>query len=150
MLVSAGKRRKIIIGNNIAIMIVDIQGDKSASASRLPAKVTVHREEVYQAIQKSRLNRSLRIRGRTRRPTQQVIAAAANTRLFCWPSDAADVSPRLRYDVIFPAIACGQPLHHLLSRDELSHSRYVTRPASSSRRSSSSGGSTPALLAVSR
>ncbi len=43
---------KIIIGDNIAIMIVDIQGDKVRLGIEAPREVSVHREEVYQAIQK--------------------------------------------------------------------------------------------------
>ncbi len=52
LVLSRKKDEKIIIGDNIAIMIVDIQGDKVRLGIEAPREVSVHREEVYQAIQK--------------------------------------------------------------------------------------------------
>jgi carbon storage regulator len=52
LVLSRKKDEKIIIGDNIAIMIVDIQGDKVRLGIEAPRDVTVHREEVYEAIQK--------------------------------------------------------------------------------------------------
>lgn len=52
LVLSRKKDEKIIIGNNITIMVVDIQGDKVRLGIDAPREVTVHREEVYQAIQK--------------------------------------------------------------------------------------------------
>ena len=52
LVLSRKKDEKIIIGDNIAIMVVDIQGDKVRLGIDAPREVTVHREEVYQAIQK--------------------------------------------------------------------------------------------------
>ncbi len=52
LVLSRKKDQKIIIGDNISIMIVDIQGDKVRLGIDAPREVTVHREEVYQAIQK--------------------------------------------------------------------------------------------------
>lgn len=52
LVLSRKKDEKIIIGNNITIMVVDIQGDKVRLGIDAPRDVTVHREEVYQAIQK--------------------------------------------------------------------------------------------------
>lgn len=52
LVLSRKKDEKIIIGDNIAIMIVDIQGDKVRLGIEAPRDVSVHREEVYQAIQK--------------------------------------------------------------------------------------------------
>ncbi len=51
LVLSRKKDEKIIIGDNIAIMIVDIQGDKVRLGIEAPREVSVHREEVYQAIQ---------------------------------------------------------------------------------------------------
>ena len=50
LVLSRKKDEKIIIGDNISIMIVDIQGDKVRLGIDAPREVTVHREEVYQAI----------------------------------------------------------------------------------------------------
>ena len=52
LVLSRKKDEKIIIGDNIAIMVVDIQGDKVRLGIEAPREVTVHRQEVYQAIQK--------------------------------------------------------------------------------------------------
>lgn len=52
LVLSRKKDEKIIIGDNITIMIVDIQGDKVRLGIDAPREVSVHREEVYQAIQK--------------------------------------------------------------------------------------------------
>lgn len=51
LVLSRKKDEKIIIGDNIAIMIVDIQGDKVRLGIEAPREVSVHREEIYQAIQ---------------------------------------------------------------------------------------------------
>ena len=52
LVLSRKKDEKIIIGDNVSIMVVDIQGDKVRLGIEAPREVTVHREEVYQAIQK--------------------------------------------------------------------------------------------------
>ncbi len=52
LVLSRKKDEKIIIGDNIEIMVVEIQGDKVRLGIDAPREVTVHREEVYQAIQK--------------------------------------------------------------------------------------------------
>lgn len=52
LVLSRKKDEKIIIGDNISIMVVDIQGDKVRLGIEAPREVSVHREEVYQAILK--------------------------------------------------------------------------------------------------
>jgi carbon storage regulator len=55
LVLSRKKDEKIIIGDNIAIMVVEIQGDKVRLGIDAPREITVHREEVYQAIQKKQI-----------------------------------------------------------------------------------------------
>ena len=59
LVLSRKKDEKIIIGDNITIMVVDIQGDKVRLGIEAPREVTVHREEVYQAIQKKQAEQVL-------------------------------------------------------------------------------------------
>jgi carbon storage regulator len=43
---------KIVIGGNITIMVVEIRGDKVKLGIDAPKDVSVHRQEVQDAIQK--------------------------------------------------------------------------------------------------
>jgi carbon storage regulator len=55
MLVLSRKQdEKIIIGDSITLMVVSIQGDKVRLGIEAPKHVSIHREEVYQAIQRER------------------------------------------------------------------------------------------------
>lgn len=55
MLVLSRKQdEKIIIGDAITLMVVSIQGDKVRLGIEAPKHVSIHREEVYRAIQKER------------------------------------------------------------------------------------------------
>lgn len=55
MLVLSRKQdEKIIIGDSITLMVVSIQGDKVRLGIEAPKDVSIHREEVYNAILKER------------------------------------------------------------------------------------------------
>ncbi len=55
MLVLSRKQdEKIIIGDSISLMVISIQGDKVRLGIEAPKHVSIHREEVYQAIQRER------------------------------------------------------------------------------------------------
>lgn len=55
MLVLSRKQdEKIIIGDSITLMVVAIQGDKVRLGIEAPKDVSIHREEVYQAILRER------------------------------------------------------------------------------------------------
>jgi len=59
MLVLSRKQdEKIIIGDSITLMVISIQGDKVRLGIEAPRDVSIHREEVYQAIQKERTSES--------------------------------------------------------------------------------------------
>ena len=50
LVLSRKKGEKIIIGNDITITIVEIRGDKTRIGIEAPQQISVHRQEVYDAI----------------------------------------------------------------------------------------------------
>lgn len=52
LVLSRKKDEKIVIGDNITLMVIDIRGDKVRLGIEAPKDVAVHRQEVYEAIQK--------------------------------------------------------------------------------------------------
>ena len=55
MLVLSRKRdERIMIGDQISLLVVDIKGDKVRLGIEAPSDVAVHRKEVYEAIQRER------------------------------------------------------------------------------------------------
>jgi carbon storage regulator len=56
MLILARKRNEqIVIGDDIVVTIVAIRGGNVRLGIEAPSNVTVHRKEVYEAIQKGKL-----------------------------------------------------------------------------------------------
>lgn len=56
MLVVSRKRdESVIIGDNIVITVVDIRGDKVRLGIQAPMEIPVHRQEVYEAIQRENM-----------------------------------------------------------------------------------------------
>ena len=56
LVLSRKKDEKIIIGDNITLMVIEIRGDKVRLGIEAPKDVSVHREEVYEAIRRERLD----------------------------------------------------------------------------------------------
>ena len=55
MLVLSRKRdERIVINDNIVITIVEIRGDKVRLGLEAPVEMSVHRQEVYDALQRER------------------------------------------------------------------------------------------------
>ena len=52
LVLSRKKDEKIVIGDNITIMVIEIRGDKVRLGIDAPRDITVHREEVYEAIKR--------------------------------------------------------------------------------------------------
>lgn len=61
LVLSRKKDEKIIIGDSISIMVVDIRGDKVRLGIDAPKDVTVHRQEVYEAIKREESEHKSRI-----------------------------------------------------------------------------------------
>lgn len=51
LVLSRKKEESIVIGDNIVITVVEVRGDKVRLGIVAPKDVSVHREEIYQAIQ---------------------------------------------------------------------------------------------------
>jgi len=58
LVLSRQRDESIIIGDNIVITIVDIRGDKVRLGINAPTEIPVHRQEVYEAIQRENLRAS--------------------------------------------------------------------------------------------
>lgn len=57
MLVLARKKNEsIVINDNITIVVVEIRGDKVRLGIDAPREVLVYRQEVYEAIQREKIN----------------------------------------------------------------------------------------------
>ena len=54
LVLSRQKDESIVIGDDIEITIVDIRGDKVRLGINAPREVSVHRKEVYEAIQREK------------------------------------------------------------------------------------------------
>lgn len=54
LVLSRQKDESIIIGDDIEITIVDVRGDKVRLGINAPKEVSVHRKEVYEAIQREK------------------------------------------------------------------------------------------------
>ena len=52
LVLSRQRDESIMIGDNIVITVVDIRGDKVRLGIQAPTNVPVHREEIYEAIQR--------------------------------------------------------------------------------------------------
>lgn len=52
LVLSRQRDESIMIGDNIVITVVDIRGDKVRLGIDAPKEVPVHRQEVYEAIQR--------------------------------------------------------------------------------------------------
>ncbi len=52
LVLSRQRDQTIVIGDSIRVTIVDVRGDKVRIGIDAPRDVTVHREEVYEAIQR--------------------------------------------------------------------------------------------------
>lgn len=53
LVLSRKKNESIVINGDITIVVVEIRGDKVKLGVEAPREVTVHRREVYDAIQRS-------------------------------------------------------------------------------------------------
>lgn len=53
LVLSRKKNERIVINDNIVVMVIDIRGDKVRLGIEAPKDVPVHRREVYDAIKQA-------------------------------------------------------------------------------------------------
>jgi carbon storage regulator len=58
LVLSRQRDESIMIGDNIVVTIVDIRGDKVRLGINAPSEIPVHRQEVYEAIQRENMRAS--------------------------------------------------------------------------------------------
>ena len=56
LVLSRQRDESVVIGDNIVVTIVDIRGDKVRLGIEAPKDVPVHRNEVFEAIQREQVN----------------------------------------------------------------------------------------------
>ena len=54
LVLSRQKDESIIIGDDVEVTIVDVRGDKVRLGITAPKNISVHRREVYEAIQREK------------------------------------------------------------------------------------------------
>ena len=54
LVLSRRKDESIIIGDDVEIIIVDVRGDKIRLGIKAPRSISVHRKEIYDAIQQEK------------------------------------------------------------------------------------------------
>jgi len=57
LVLSRQKDESIIIGDDVEITIVDVRGDKVRLGINAPRSISVHRKEIYEAIQREKETR---------------------------------------------------------------------------------------------
>jgi carbon storage regulator len=53
LVLSRHKDERIVIGDDVVITVVEIRGDKVRLGIEAPKETSVHRQEVYEAIQRN-------------------------------------------------------------------------------------------------
>jgi carbon storage regulator len=70
LVLSRQRDESIMIGDNIVVTVVDIRGDKVRLGINAPTEIPVHRQEVYEAIQREN-QRASRLEPKDTQPLAQ-------------------------------------------------------------------------------
>ena len=59
LVLSRQKDESIVIGDDVEITIVDVRGDKVRLGINAPRSISVHRKEIYDAIQREKAEKQI-------------------------------------------------------------------------------------------
>jgi len=62
LVLSRTQDESIIIGDDVEVMIVDVRDGKVRLGINAPKEISVHRKEVYESIQREKIEREQRIK----------------------------------------------------------------------------------------
>ena len=80
LVLSRQREESIIIGDNIVITVVDIRGDKVRLGIQAPKDISVHRQEVYEAIERENMRAAGLDSTKTELPSDSKFPNRRNTR----------------------------------------------------------------------
>ena len=72
LVLSRQKDESIIIGDDIEITIVDVRGDKVRLGINAPRTISVHRKEIYDAIQREKENYGEKMREKLKKKKDSI------------------------------------------------------------------------------
>ena len=70
LVLSRKKNEQIVIGDDVVLTVIEIRGDRVRLGIEAPARVPVHRYEVYQALREQALAQEQEESGSEGRPAQ--------------------------------------------------------------------------------
>ena len=106
LVLSRQRDESIIIGDNIVVTIVDVRGDKVRLGIEAPREVSVHRREVYEAIQRENREAS-----KIQLDDARQIGRALESSDFAWLSRMIRRARALRLRRGARRAAAGRPRH---------------------------------------
>ncbi len=68
LVLSRQRDESIMIGDNVEIIIVDVRGDKVRLGITAPKEIPVHRREIYDAIQREKVQKKNSQAGQPEKP----------------------------------------------------------------------------------
>ena len=73
LVLSRQKNESIMIGDNVEVIIVDVRGDKVRLGITAPKAISVHRKEVYEAIQREKAGEKSEDKQETKPPAKSAM-----------------------------------------------------------------------------
>jgi len=75
LVLSRQKDESIMIGDDVEITIVDVRGDKVRLGINAPRSISVHRKEIYEAIQREKAEKAAKAKTEEKQEKQETLPA---------------------------------------------------------------------------